>query len=609
MGEIMQKKGFLSYLINLAVLFLVSVALSTTAMAAAFTAEMIEVRSNKTQRSKLYLQDNLYRMDYKEDGNHVAIIVNRNTGKTHLVNLPEKIFQVINNDDLLSLMNNPFESHAHMLKKFAAITVGTEKIQDIMCSKQEIRSDGKVVLTAWISLKYNFPVKIINNLNNYTATLTKIVNGQVDNSLFHVPSGFTEKVDAKPKKTAPKKKPAITGIEKAKAPAGKRLGPGGKIIVKVNPEKHITLILISESTDAADIFVNASNNGKPVTTDFLKNNINIKKMLDKKEYVFENKLNPDTVEVKVIAGLARVIVNQESTPWANEKSRETFIKEYSVGSFVTDSQKKLVCDIIADSQDHSQSKIKVSFFKGIHKDAIITETIILKNGQKKRYSFPKGNGIASGQIEVKKGDVQFILYPPSAMAEEESIPEKIDKVRSTPEKTIKKENLDKKTEKKKSEKASMDITKVMIILDASGSMWGQVEGKPKIQIAREVLKDLVPEFGTNIHLGLSAYGHRRKGDCEDIEILIPIGTNNANAIIKKINTINPKGKTPLSEATRRAAEALKYTEERAIVLLISDGIETCGVDPCEVGAELAMNGIDFITHVISFDVKKKSDRA
>ena len=162
-----------------------------------------------------------------------------------------------------------------------------------------------------------------------------------------------------------------------------------------------------------------------------------------------------------------------------------------------------------------------------------------------------------------------------------------------------------KPEQKKAKMVSTDITNVMIILDASGSMWGQVEGKPKIQIAREVLKDLLPEFGTNIHLGLTAYGHRRKGDCEDIENLIPIGPSNADAIIKKVNNINPKGKTPLSEATRRAAKALKYTEERAIVLLISDGIETCNLDPCEVGAELAMNGIDFITHVISFDVQKE----
>ncbi len=53
-----------------------------------------------------------------------------------------------------------------------------------------------------------------------------------------------------------------------------------------------------------------------------------------------------------------------------------------------------------------------------------------------------------------------------------------------------------------------DSTNVMIILDASGSMWGKVEGKPKIQIAREVLKDLLPEFGTHMDIGLSGYGHR-----------------------------------------------------------------------------------------------------
>jgi len=152
---------------------------------------------------------------------------------------------------------------------------------------------------------------------------------------------------------------------------------------------------------------------------------------------------------------------------------------------------------------------------------------------------------------------------------------------------------------------SKDTTKVMIILDASGSMWGKVDNKPKIQIAREVLKDLLPKFGDHMHLGLSAYGHRRKGDCNDIETLIPIGPENAAAIIKKINKINPKGKTPLSRATRRAAKALKYTKERAIVLLISDGIETCDADPCKTGAELAMNGFDFTTHVISFDVKKE----
>ena len=148
-----------------------------------------------------------------------------------------------------------------------------------------------------------------------------------------------------------------------------------------------------------------------------------------------------------------------------------------------------------------------------------------------------------------------------------------------------------------------DKSKIMIVLDASGSMWGQIEGKAKIQIAREVIADLLRDWDPNIQLGLTAYGHRRKGDCNDIEVLIPAGQAGPKEIIQTINSINPKGKTPLSEAVRRAAKELRYTEERAIVVLITDGAETCNADPCEVGAELAMGGVDFTAHVIGFDVK------
>jgi Ca-activated chloride channel family protein len=144
---------------------------------------------------------------------------------------------------------------------------------------------------------------------------------------------------------------------------------------------------------------------------------------------------------------------------------------------------------------------------------------------------------------------------------------------------------------------------VMLVLDASGSMWGQIEGRTKIEIAREVMGELLQDWDANIALGLMAYGHRRKGDCNDIEALFPVGQPDAAAMIQAMDAINPKGKTPLSEAVRRAAVDLRYTEERATVVLISDGVETCGADPCAVGAELAMAGVDFTAHVIGFDVK------
>jgi Ca-activated chloride channel family protein len=64
---------------------------------------------------------------------------------------------------------------------------------------------------------------------------------------------------------------------------------------------------------------------------------------------------------------------------------------------------------------------------------------------------------------------------------------------------------------------------MMFILDASGSMWGQVEGKAKITIAKEVLVGLIENLPEGLNVGLVAYGHRRKGDCKDVEELVPLG--------------------------------------------------------------------------------------
>jgi Ca-activated chloride channel family protein len=72
-----------------------------------------------------------------------------------------------------------------------------------------------------------------------------------------------------------------------------------------------------------------------------------------------------------------------------------------------------------------------------------------------------------------------------------------------------------------------------------------------------------------------------------------------------VDGISPKGKTPLSESVRRAAAELKYTEEKATVILVSDGEETCNLDPCKVGEELEKQGVDFTAHVIGFSLVKQ----
>jgi Ca-activated chloride channel family protein len=160
-------------------------------------------------------------------------------------------------------------------------------------------------------------------------------------------------------------------------------------------------------------------------------------------------------------------------------------------------------------------------------------------------------------------------------------------------------------DKVKSQQDAIKTNRMVLVLDASGSMWGQIDGKAKIVIAKEVMAELIDQIPADFHTGLTVYGHRRKGDCKDIEMVIPVGPHNAAAMKAKVQTISPKGKTPLSESVKRAAQALCYNEERATVVLVSDGLETCDIDPCELAVELAMSGKDFSVHVIGFDISKE----
>jgi len=151
---------------------------------------------------------------------------------------------------------------------------------------------------------------------------------------------------------------------------------------------------------------------------------------------------------------------------------------------------------------------------------------------------------------------------------------------------------------------------VMVVFDSSGSMWGQIEGKTKVEIARTAFAKISTDWeSSGVNAGLVAYGHRRKGDCSDIEVLAVPSDNSTVALSGMVNSLTPKGKTPLSDAVIKAAEALKFTEQKATVILLSDGKETCSADPCAVGEKLENLGVDFTAHVIGFDIIKSEDRA
>ena len=86
---------------------------------------------------------------------------------------------------------------------------------------------------------------------------------------------------------------------------------------------------------------------------------------------------------------------------------------------------------------------------------------------------------------------------------------------------------------------------IFFIYDASGSMWGQIDGKTKMEIAAEVLSESIDALPENQKIALVAYGHRRKGDCSDVEFLVQYDEGSKSAVKESIADIKPLGKTPL----------------------------------------------------------------
>ena len=152
-----------------------------------------------------------------------------------------------------------------------------------------------------------------------------------------------------------------------------------------------------------------------------------------------------------------------------------------------------------------------------------------------------------------------------------------------------------------------DRPNTILVLDGSGSMWGQIDGVNKIVIARNVIADLLEDMADDVSLGLTVYGHRQRGSCGDIETIVEPAPFTQDRILEAVNSINPRGRTPMTDAVIAAAQSLRHTEEAATVILVSDGIENCNPDPCAIAAELEATGVAFTAHVIGFDVASEPE--
>ena len=152
-------------------------------------------------------------------------------------------------------------------------------------------------------------------------------------------------------------------------------------------------------------------------------------------------------------------------------------------------------------------------------------------------------------------------------------------------------------------------SETVVILDMSGSMWGRIGEETKLEIARTAVRGMFSRFPQGSRVGLMAYGHRRAGDCRDIQMLLAPGAANEASVGETLGRLVARGRTPLTESVREAARTLRVAERGGTIILVTDGIETCGGDPCALAAELEAANAGFTAHVVGFDLRSPQERA
>jgi hypothetical protein len=150
---------------------------------------------------------------------------------------------------------------------------------------------------------------------------------------------------------------------------------------------------------------------------------------------------------------------------------------------------------------------------------------------------------------------------------------------------------------------------VEIILDASGSMRGRLPGgEAKIVAAKKAVAALVPKLPPSIVLAFRAYGHQsptRRKDCRDTQLLVPFGpaARTGPLTVAAAKKLRAQGYTPITYVLTLAAKDFPAAPGAAkVIVLVSDGIETCKGDPCALALALKKAQANLVIHTVGFGV-------
>jgi len=159
-------------------------------------------------------------------------------------------------------------------------------------------------------------------------------------------------------------------------------------------------------------------------------------------------------------------------------------------------------------------------------------------------------------------------------------------------------------------------TSVLLVLDASGSMYLKLaDGQYRIAAAKDALSTFVSRLpdADDLDVGLRIYGANvgalDAGACDDSELVVPVAGFDRATLLRTIRETQAKGATPIARSLELAADDLRGAQGRAIIVLVTDGAESCGGDVRGAVEQLARTGIEVDLRIIGFDLSPAASQS
>jgi von Willebrand factor type A domain-containing protein len=162
---------------------------------------------------------------------------------------------------------------------------------------------------------------------------------------------------------------------------------------------------------------------------------------------------------------------------------------------------------------------------------------------------------------------------------------------------------------------------VQLMMDSSGSMAAATDtGEPRIDAAKRVLNqviDAIPENRPEINVGFRVFGHLgdnteagRAESCQSSELTVPVDGVDKPALRQQVADYAPVGWTPIGLSLERAGADFPSASDtvRNAIILVTDGLETCGADPCAIATALKESEAAVTVYVVGLGLDEEELR-